>query len=89
MWCLLSRGEDYAHQQPSLTALKLRRLELAAGARPRKGKPSGTWATRGQMRQAEKQLAEQAQASCERTVRDSQAPGPKKKPGASVTAGRA
>ena len=23
-WCLLSRGEDYAHQQPSLTAKKLR-----------------------------------------------------------------
>jgi transposase len=65
-WCLLSRGEDYAHQQPSLTALKLRRLEIAAGAPTRKGKPSGTWTTSERMRQAEKQLAEQAQASYER-----------------------
>jgi transposase len=89
-WCLLSRGEDYAHQQPSLTALKLRRLEVAAGAPTRKGKPSGTWATREQMRQAEKQLAEQAQASYERTIRDWQAAGPKKRAaGASVTPERA
>jgi transposase len=90
-WCLLSRGEDYAHQQPSLTAQKLRRLEVAAGAPTRKGKPSGVWATRERMRQAEKQLAEQAQTSYERTVRDWQAAGPKRKKqsGASVTAERA
>jgi hypothetical protein len=31
-WCMLTRGEDYAHQQPSLTTRKLRRLELTAGA---------------------------------------------------------
>ena len=31
-WCLLTREENYAHQQPSLTANKLRRLELTAGA---------------------------------------------------------
>src|SRR5919106_552792 len=31
-WCMLTRGEDYAHQQPSLTRKKLRRLELTAGA---------------------------------------------------------
>ena len=31
-WCMLTRGQDYAHQQPSLTAQKLRRLELTAGA---------------------------------------------------------
>jgi hypothetical protein len=87
---VLTRGEDYAHQQPSLTAQKLRRLQLAAGAPTRKGKPSGTWATRERMRQAEKQLAEQAQASYERTVRDWQAAGPRKKAaGASVTAKRA
>jgi transposase len=89
-WCLLSRGQDYAHQQPSLTAQKLRRLELAAGAPTVKGKQTGVWATRERMRQAEKQLAEQAQTSYERTVRDWQAAGPKKKAaGASVTAKRA
>ena len=31
-WCMLTRGEDYARQQPSLTAKKLRKLELKAGA---------------------------------------------------------
>ena len=31
-WCLLTRDEDYAYQQPSLTKKKLRRLEIAAGA---------------------------------------------------------
>jgi len=49
-WCLLSRSEDYAHQQPSLTAQKLRRLELTAGAPVRTGKPSGVWVTHQRMR---------------------------------------
>lgn len=31
-WCMLTRAEDYAHQQPSLTRKKLRRLEITAGA---------------------------------------------------------
>jgi transposase len=89
-WCMLTRGEDYAHQQPSLTAQKLRRLEIAAGAPPRKGKPSGVWVTHQKMRDAEKQLAAQAQASYERMVRDWNAASPtKKNVGASVTAERA
>jgi len=37
-WCMLTRGEDYAHQQPSLTKKKMRRLELTAGA-PKYAKP--------------------------------------------------
>jgi hypothetical protein len=36
----------------------------------RKGDPSGVWVTHEKMRHAEKQLAAQAQVSCERTVRD-------------------
>jgi transposase len=88
-WCMLTRGQDYAHQQPSLTAQKLRRLGLAAGAPVRRGKPSGVWVTHQKMRQAEKQLAAQAQASYERTVRDWKAASPKKEAGARVTAGRA
>jgi transposase len=92
-WCMLTREQDYAHQQPSLTAQKLRRLEIAAGSPVRPGKPSGVWVTHQKMRHAEKQLAAQAQASYERTVRDWKAAGPKKqKPdevGASVTAERA
>jgi transposase len=62
-WCMLTRQQDYAHQQPSLTAQKLRRLEIAAGAPIRPGKPSGVWVTHQKMRHAEKQLAAQAQAS--------------------------
>jgi transposase len=75
---VLTREQDYAHQQPSLTAQKLRRLELAAGAPTVKGKPTGVWATRQKMRQAEKQLAAQAEASYKRSVADWQATRPKK-----------
>jgi transposase len=99
-WCLLTRGEDYAHAQPSLTAKKLRLLEIRAGAPTRKGKHTGTWATRQKMRTAERELAQQAEASYKRTVRDWQAATPAKtkakakaagpaKVGASVTPGRA
>jgi transposase len=96
-WCLLSRGEDYAHQQPSLTAKKLRLLEITAGTTPAlKGKRTGVWATRERMRHAERELAQQAEASYTRMVRDWQAAKPGKgtaaelaKVGASVTPGRA
>jgi transposase len=88
-WCLLSRGEDYAHQQPSLTAKKLRLLEITAGAPTLKGKQTGVWATRQQMRKAERELAQQAEASYERMVSDWKAASPKKDVGASVTAERA
>ena len=87
-WCLLSRGEDYAHQQPSLTAKKLRLLEIRAGAPTLKGTNNGLFATRQRLRKAERSLAQQAEASYERTVRDWQAAAAKKT-GASVTPGRA
>jgi transposase len=87
-WCLLSREEDYAHGQPSLTAKKLRLLEIRAGAKTLKGTNTGTWATRQKMRGAERELAQQAEASYKRTVSDWQATAAKKA-GASVTPGRA
>ena len=87
-WCLLTRGEDYAHQQPSLTAKKLRLLEIRAGAPTLKGKPTGTWATRQKMRAAERELAQQAEASYKLMIRDWQAAAAKQA-GASVTAERA
>jgi transposase len=87
-WCLLSRSEDYAHQQPSLTAKKLRLLEIRAGAPTLKGTNTGRFATRQRMRQAERELAQQAEASYKRTVSDWQAAAAKKA-GASVTPGRA
>ena len=82
-WCLLTRGEDYAFAQPSLTKKKMRRLELQAGA-PRFQGGRGVWSTNDAMRQAERELALQAQRAYERTVKDWQ-----QKKGASATAGRA
>ena len=87
-WCLLSRGQDYAHQQPSLTTKKLRLLEIRAGAPTRKGTNTGLFATRQRMRKAERALAEQAEASYKRTVADWQAAAAKRA-GASATPGRA
>src|SRR5688572_7682553 len=69
-WCLLRRGQDYAHQQPSLTAKKLRRAEITAGAPTLKGKQTGVFATRERMRHAERELAQQAEASYTQMVSD-------------------
>jgi transposase len=68
-WCLLTRGEDYAFAQPSLTKKKMRRLELQAGA-PRRQGGRGVWSTNEAMRHAERDLALQAQRAYERTVKD-------------------
>ncbi len=68
-WCLLTREQDYAYAQPSLTRKKLRRLELTAGAPKRKVKP-GVWSTNKAMRKAEQALALQAQLAYKRTVAD-------------------
>jgi len=89
-WCMLTRGEDYAHQQPSLTRQKLRRLELTAGAPKNTADATGRWATNPQAREAEREIARQAETSYQRMVRDWQATAQKKtKAGASVTAERA
>jgi transposase len=68
-WCLLTRSEDYAYGQPSLTHKKIRRLELRAGAERGKAKP-GTWSTNKAMRTAERELARQAEVAYKRTVAD-------------------
>jgi transposase len=75
-WCMLTRDEDYAHQQPSLTKKKLCRLELTAGA-PKYAKTArGVWSSNAAIRQAERQLAEQAEASYRRMLKDRQAAAP-------------
>jgi len=86
-WCLLTREEDYAYAQPSLTAKKLRRLELAAGA-PKGAGGATVWSTNKAMRQAEQALARQAESAYERTVADWQRQQRKRK-GADATTGRA
>ena len=88
-WCMLKRREDYAHQPPSLTKRKLRQLELTAGAPKYAKTPRGIWSSNLAIRQAERQLAEQAEASYKRIVKDRQAAAPARKAGASVTAERA
>ena len=88
-WCMLTRGEDYAHQQPSLTKKKLRRLEITAGAPKRAKTARGVWSANAAIRQAERQLAEQAEASYRRMVKDQQAGAPARKVGAGATPERA
>jgi transposase len=87
-WCLLTREQSYAYQQPSLTHKKLRLLEIRAGAQTLKGTNTGTWATRQKMREAERELASQAEAAYKRTVADRQRTQAKKKD-AGATPGRA
>jgi hypothetical protein len=86
---MLTRGEGYAHQQPSLTKRKLRRLEITAGAPKYAKSARGIWSSNQAIRQAERQLAEQAEASYKRMVKDQQAGAPARKVGASATPERA
>jgi transposase len=90
-WCLLTRDEDYAYQQPSLTKKKLRRLEITAGAPKFSPKAAGIWAANNAMREAELELARQAEVAYARTVRDYHATqaGKTGKVGAGVTPGHA
>jgi transposase len=87
-WVLLTREEDYAFAQPSLTRKKLRRLELTAGAGSQRNTKSGLWAANDAMRKAERELAQQAETAYAHTVREWQA-ATAAKVGASVTPGRA
>jgi transposase len=88
-WCMLTRDQDYAHQQPSLTRKKLRRLEITAGAPKYSRRSAGIWSTNDMMREAELELARQAETSYKRMVQDQQAGAPARKAGASVTLERA
>jgi transposase len=85
-WCLLTREQDYAFGQPSLTRKKLRRLEITAGAPKRQGQ-RGIWAANQALREPERELAHQAELAYARTVRDWQATA--RKAGAGATPGRA
>ena len=69
----------------------MRLLEVKAGRPTLKGKHTGVWATRERMRQAERELAQQAEASYKRMVVDWQAASPTKSSGGRerVTSGRA
>jgi transposase len=85
-WCLLTREQDYAYAQPSLTRKKLRRLEITAGARRYTPEATGIWHANDAVRQAERELARQAEVAYARSVRDWHAAQAK---GAGATPGRA
>jgi transposase len=76
-WHMIARGEDYAFARPSLTAKKLRALELKAGMPSRRGQ-KGTAAAYSlkDVRAREKALAEQAERTYAQLVADWQAKAP-------------
>ncbi|MFZ0381654.1 MAG: IS110 family transposase [Solirubrobacteraceae bacterium] len=88
-WCMLTRGQDYAHQRPALTKKKQRQLELTAGAPARTKQAAGIWSTNRAILHAERALAEQAEVSYQRMVTDQKAGRPSRKVGASATPERA
>jgi len=67
-WCMLTHGEDYAHQRPALTKKKPRQLELTAGAPARTKQAAGIWSTNCAILHAERALTEQAEVSYKRMV---------------------
>lgn len=87
-WCLLTREQDYAYTRPSMTRSKIRQLELAAGAPPRKGVRGIAGNKNAQTRQAERELARRAELAYRRTIADWKAAGPART-GAGATPGRA
>jgi hypothetical protein len=76
-WHMITRGEDYAFARPSLTAKKLRALELKAGLPSRRGQ-KGTAAgySLKHVRAREQAIAEQAERAYAQLVADRQAKAP-------------
>jgi transposase len=87
-WRLLTSGEDYAYAKPSRVALKLRRIELLAGAPRQRGRRSGTTLNAGRERERERELALAAERAYQRLVSDWQASARKGK-GTGAAVGRA
>jgi transposase len=86
-WHLLTREEDYAYGQPSLTRKKLRRLDQLAGRSQGPAEHVNSAAGKA-IRQAEQQLARQGELGYKRTVADWQGTAATRA-GASATPGRA
>jgi len=81
-WHLIAKGEDYAYQRPSLTAKKLRALELRAGVRSGRGRKGAAGAAGAdslrEVRARENALAEQGELVYRHLVADWQAKRPAK-----------
>jgi transposase len=77
-WHMITKGQDYAFARPSLTAKKLRALELKAGRPSRRGqKGTASGYSLKQVRAREKRMAEQAERAYRQLVADWQAKAPK------------
>ena len=79
-WYLIAKGEDYAFQRPSLTAKKLRALELRAGTPSRRGRKgaagaAGAYSLR-EVRRRESALAEQGEHAYRQLVANWQSKAP-------------
>jgi len=87
-WHLISKSEDYAYARPSLTAKKLRALELRAGMPSRRGQKgtAGAYSLR-EVRRREHALAEQAEHAYRQLVADWQAKQPAVRAGAGAATG--
>jgi transposase len=89
-WQLLTKGEDYAFAQPSRVRAKVRRVELDAGAPPLATRHGGQRISASpDERDAERALAQQAEASYRRLIADWKATGPRENTGAGATRGHA
>jgi transposase len=87
-WHLAIKGEDYAFARPSLTAQKLRRLELRAGMPSRRGQKGAAAAySLKEVRRREFELAGQAEHAYRQLVADWQAKAPSNKVGAAAANG--
>jgi transposase len=87
-WQMLTRGEDYAFQSPSLVRKKIRNAELKAGAPRLSTRHTGTRRrVTADERERDRELQTQAENSYRRLIADWQATGPKA--GAGATSGRA
>jgi transposase len=87
-WHLITRGEDYAFQRPSLTEKKLRALELRAGMPSRRGQKGKAAAySLKEVRRRERELAEQAEQAYRQLVADWQAKAPAKRTGVAAANG--
>ena len=87
-WHMITKEHDYAFQRPSLTAKKLRALELKAGLPSRRGQ-KGTAAAYSlkDVRAREKQIAEQAERAYAQMVADWQAKASTKNTGVAAANG--
>jgi transposase len=77
-WHMLRTEQDYAYGRPSLTRIKLRRLELRCGAEPLTGRrPSVRIYPTGPQRAAEREILKQAEVAYVRLITDWKAGGPR------------